>query len=432
MKLYQLMMCAALSCSSLYMGAQGSKLHTAAAQGNIAELKKLIKTGENVNSRDQSGMTPLLYAALYGRIEEMDELIKAGADVNAIEAGTGNTVLIHAVLAEKNAPAAVDLLAHTKGISFTAKNKAGLTAFQMARKVGKAGIVEILKAAGGETGEMYEEFMATFKSQQEAQQIIMSIGSNKLSELQELIKAGKNVNSYNVLGKTPLITAAEFGNMEAIDELIKAGANINAPDTETSSTPLMFAVKATTKPAATVKRLVQIKGIDLKAKNKAGLTAYQIALNAGNPEIAEILFDAGGAPEEITAKRKADREKKAPFIKFAEQTISQLADLRSKITTKALGSVCGSLGSPKPALTNSLEEARQHMLAAKSFVESTKNDYQSAAASIVKAAESLQPIAQGKTCDKAGKLQKPYQDLLVPISNNIKAATEELAQLSML
>ncbi len=45
-------------------------------------VKALIDNGADVNKADQTGMTPLIYAAKYGRTEALQEILGAGADVN--------------------------------------------------------------------------------------------------------------------------------------------------------------------------------------------------------------------------------------------------------------------------------------------------------------------------------------------------------------
>ena len=61
----------------------GGELHHAARWGRLAEVKRLIKEGENVNVQDENGNTPLHWAALRGRVEVIKFLIKKGASVNA-------------------------------------------------------------------------------------------------------------------------------------------------------------------------------------------------------------------------------------------------------------------------------------------------------------------------------------------------------------
>jgi len=56
-------------------------------------MSALIARKANVNLRNHSGFTALMYAAGYGRSEAVQELLLAGADVNAKIKGNGWTAL---------------------------------------------------------------------------------------------------------------------------------------------------------------------------------------------------------------------------------------------------------------------------------------------------------------------------------------------------
>ena len=74
--------------------AKDERLHDAARDGDLDELRRLIAEGENVNAFDDLGKTPLHYAAERERLDVARYLIDHGADVNAHdEASIGNTPL---------------------------------------------------------------------------------------------------------------------------------------------------------------------------------------------------------------------------------------------------------------------------------------------------------------------------------------------------
>ena len=60
-------------------------LHRLAGGGHLAELQRLLETGVDVDVRDSTGVTPLLYASLFGRADEASALIAAGADINSTD-----------------------------------------------------------------------------------------------------------------------------------------------------------------------------------------------------------------------------------------------------------------------------------------------------------------------------------------------------------
>lgn len=70
------------------------KLHFAAQEGDVEEVRKFLKEGYQPNLFDELGKTPLHYAAMRGHLDVMNALLAAGADVNARdESVIGNTVL---------------------------------------------------------------------------------------------------------------------------------------------------------------------------------------------------------------------------------------------------------------------------------------------------------------------------------------------------
>jgi len=58
-------------------------LHAAAQSGDAVELRRLIASGMNIESRDPNGETALHFAAWHGKMACVSILVEAGADVNA-------------------------------------------------------------------------------------------------------------------------------------------------------------------------------------------------------------------------------------------------------------------------------------------------------------------------------------------------------------
>ncbi|MBK6740953.1 MAG: ankyrin repeat domain-containing protein [Haliea sp.] len=75
-------------------------LHYAAADGNAAEVSRLLAEGASPNVQDDNGWTPAHFAAQAGSLECMSALLAAGADP-ALADSYGNTVLWRAVFASK-------------------------------------------------------------------------------------------------------------------------------------------------------------------------------------------------------------------------------------------------------------------------------------------------------------------------------------------
>jgi ankyrin repeat protein len=70
------------------------RLHAAAQDGDLDEVRRLLAEGLDVNAFDEISMTPLHYAAEHEHLEVCRCLIGAGANVNAHEeAKIGDTPL---------------------------------------------------------------------------------------------------------------------------------------------------------------------------------------------------------------------------------------------------------------------------------------------------------------------------------------------------
>ena len=72
-------------------------LHAAAAKGDTAEIKRLVKSGAALEARDANKRTPLHVAIFAHRAEAARALLKAGADANALDAQRYDIVTIAAV-----------------------------------------------------------------------------------------------------------------------------------------------------------------------------------------------------------------------------------------------------------------------------------------------------------------------------------------------
>lgn len=74
------------------------QLHRAAAEGNLAEMQRLVVEGHELDAFDEQHMTPLHHAADQGRLEALLWLLERGADLNAHdEQNIGETALATAV-----------------------------------------------------------------------------------------------------------------------------------------------------------------------------------------------------------------------------------------------------------------------------------------------------------------------------------------------
>jgi len=106
------------------------------------------------------------------------------------------------------------------------------------------------------------------------------------SELVVLLAAhGAPVNKQNSLNRLPIEYAIQKSDQKAIDYLLKSGANINYTFEDGNTLLMRYAKEGSLK---IVKKLVSI-GAKTKMSNNKSKTAYQIALENSNFEIAKYL-----------------------------------------------------------------------------------------------------------------------------------------------
>jgi len=170
-------------------------IHDAATMGNIEAVKQHLTAGTDVNAND-TGLTPLHYAAGEGHKELVELLIVKGADVSA-------------------------------------KNKFGETPLHWAAGEGHKELVELLIANGADVNARRSKYGGGYTPLH----VAATEGHKEIAEL--LINKGADVNANeDFLGRTPLHYA---GTKEMIELLIDNGADVNAK--ANGITPLDWAIQ---------------------------------------------------------------------------------------------------------------------------------------------------------------------------------------------
>ncbi|NYT66570.1 ankyrin repeat domain-containing protein [Alcaligenaceae bacterium] len=174
-------------------------LHDAAQRDSINEVKQLLLSGNNIETRDKSGSTALLVATRANAVNAARTLIEAGANVNAKDNINDSAYLY------SGARGHLDILKMTltHGADLNSTNRYGGTALIPAAERGHV-------------------------------QTVLA-----------LIKAGVAVDHVNNLGWTALLEAIILGNggeahQQIVSILLDAGANPNLPDRD-GVTPLQHA-----------------------------------------------------------------------------------------------------------------------------------------------------------------------------------------------
>jgi ankyrin repeat protein len=301
---------------------------------DTTKLAALVAKGVDVNTRDERGATPLMYAAAAGSAQMMRQLIMAGADVNGKNNFDATALMWCANDLEK-----VRLLTE-KGADVNARSKRGRTPLliaaaydgnstvlqllldkgaDLAKAIGKANSTPLLEAAAANDMASIKLLLqkgADFnaKNAGEFTVLMYAAGHGNVELVKWLISHGADVNAQSApslgqpvrhgpiaLGRlTPLMLGVMSGNAETVRLLLEAGANVNAQDVR-GMTPLMFAV-ATDHPNDVSIRTLLAKRPAIDVKSNANETAFEWSAKFQNPSIMTAIREALPAIETVNGK----------------------------------------------------------------------------------------------------------------------------------
>lgn len=252
-----------------------------ALEGSAAELKKHLDGGLKPDSRTAGGMTALMLAAR--DLEKVKMLVERGADVNA-RAATGVTPLMIAARFRGNVDVVRLLLAKgarpnsDKGVEV--RNDASALFFAV--MAGDAEMIEALLDAGASIDHRMK-ILGIFP----ARPLTYATFTGDAALVEYLISKGANPNDTDDDGITALGVAAINNHANVVRVLLARGAKVNHVD-KLGMTPLLYAASIDFGDTAVIERLIA-GGADLKAKNKQGMTALDLANNYNHRAQVSLL-----------------------------------------------------------------------------------------------------------------------------------------------
>jgi ankyrin repeat protein len=286
----------AITAIPLLLGGCATTLFDAAKSGNLADARKLLDTGADVNERDSDQWTPLMYAANFRNAEMVSELLAKKADVNAKNVYGWTALMLAARKGNKDSVA----MLLDAGADVNAANSKGSTPLLLAVRYGNLGTVSQLlahkanvnaKNSSGWSPIMFAAGNIAGHNEQDAKEVFSL-----------LLAAGADVNAVNKDGWTSLHVTTRNEREHSLKDvsamvtaLIAAGANVNAVASD-GMTPLMFAVRFGD--SKLVAALLN-KGAEINVRSQEGLTPLLLAAGYGSTETLSLLLSAGA---DATAK----------------------------------------------------------------------------------------------------------------------------------
>lgn len=265
----------------------GSPLFRAVGHGNVETIKVLIDAGADLNAKHEFNRTPLNWAIANGNLEVVKVLMEAGAKSpytpsnEEYETSDAFTDLIYNCKAGEHMRVKAAILA---GVPVNGVDFSGRGPLVVAAHHGKIECVKALLEAGADIN---MECATSTDLSWKISPLMASVENLEIMKL--LISKGARVNQHEPeLGYTALHIASLHGNHLSVEELLKAGANINAKNA-LNYTPLMKAAEEGN--LKTVQVLLS-HGANIKAKDIDGETALSKARKKGHHDVIEAIRNA--------------------------------------------------------------------------------------------------------------------------------------------
>ncbi len=249
-------------------------LHWAAYWGDQETLDLLIRAGANVNAVNDLAVTPLYLACANRHATVVIKLLEAGADANAIDS-SGESVLM-ACARTGSAEAVQALLAHNANVNVKEPRR-GQTALMWAVARQHPEVVQALIERG-----------ADVHARTQVTTLVVSRGNRYA---QQNRTADAILAEVPTGGFTPLLFAAQQGDVEAAGFLLAAGANVNEATPDGTSVLIVAAHSGHGKLAAYLLE----QGADPNW-TASGYTALHAAVLRGDLELVKRLLAHGADP----------------------------------------------------------------------------------------------------------------------------------------
>ncbi|KAI9043131.1 uncharacterized protein KD926_004314 [Aspergillus affinis] len=303
-----------LVCRKIYLNEEDSigstALHYAANYGSTEAAEILLRSGADINLKNQRSVTPLVSAAGHGQKALVELLLREGSNVNESTGYSGNA--LQQAASSKGSKEVVQVLLNA-GADINAQGGQFGNALQGASYQGSKEVVQVLLNAGADVnaqGGKYGNALqaASFRGSKDVVQLLLNAGADVNAQggeygnalqaasfrgskdvVQLLLNAGANVNAQGGHFGNALQGASSEGTKEVVQLLLSAGANVNAQG-GIYGNALQAASSEGTKE---VVRMLLDAGANVNAQGGIYGNALQAASFRGSKDVVQVLLNAG-------------------------------------------------------------------------------------------------------------------------------------------
>lgn len=274
-------------------------------------IKELLDEGADVDSVCKDGITVLMGAAEQGNVQNVKVLLKFHAKVNTQDK-SGRTALFYAMSASDNGLKTVITLLNA-GAYVNATDKKGETPLQLALFTKKDYIAAILRKHGARVGLAEVALSGDIKAMRAhiaGEKNLSGPGGNSalhgaverghLEVLNLLLSKDTDPNSRNKEGRTLVMRAAENGSLAIVKTLLAKGADVNAKDNKGYSALILASGDGCGRDKQTeILQILLDNGAKVDAKDQDGWTVLIHAAHNISPAILIRFFLEKGANPNI-------------------------------------------------------------------------------------------------------------------------------------